>query len=361
VILAPNSAIPTANQRATMAGGSSAININGESMALIETAANKISGANGAQAIVGGGNNTITGQDFDVQLSGAGNKVVLTGEDTVSSASPYSYEKMNISINVQNEMTVQSGQYSLGGLDILDQISGTAAISLFGGNKVTLNGSNDSVSASDQIYGGNLITNNGKGNLVNITNMENAATTIAANTSTLVKITDSAGQVIGSVNNNTNENLTFIAGTGSSNTIYGAGSNAAMTLFGGQSTGNVVYAGKQGGSLLNGGLGGMDYFVGGGNGDILIGGTAGQNTLVAGSGLETLVGAGLGNDAFSISGGGSDLIENFTGSLSVNVSLSVISKSDVAGSLVVTLNDATKITFVGVTNLTQTGNIFTQG
>jgi hypothetical protein len=134
-----------------------------------------------------------------------------------------------------------------------------------------------------------------------------------------------------------------------------------MTLFGGQSTGNVAYAGKQGGSLLDGGSGGMDLFVGGGNGDILIGGTAGQNTLVAGSGSETLVGAGLGNDAFSISGGGSDLIENFTGSLTVNASLSVISKSDVGGSLVVTLNDATKITFVGVTNLTQTGNIFTQG
>jgi len=361
LILAPNSAVPTPNRQATMAGGSSTININGTSMALIETADNKISGANGAQAIVGGGNNTVTGQNFNVKLSGSANKVILTGENTVSASSPYSYEQTNIPITVQNEMTVQSGQYSLGGLDILDQTSGTAAISLFGGNKVTLNGSNDSVLASDQIYGGNLITNNGNGNSINIANVANAATTISANASTLVNVMDSVGQIIGSVNNNINENLTFIAGTSSSNTIYGAGSNASMTLFGGQSTGNVAYAGKQGGSILNGGSGGMDYFVGGGNGDILIGGTAGQNTLVAGAGTETLVGAGLGNDAFSIAGGGADLIENFTGSLTVNAALSVIAKTDLAGSLVVTLNDTTKITFVGLTNLTQTGNIFTLG
>jgi len=360
VMLEPDSAIPSTNQQATMKGGSSLIKVSGSSTALVETAGNNIIGADGAQLIVGGGDNTITGQNIDAQISGAGNKVILTGSDTVTAASPYSYESTNVSMAVQNEMTVQSGQFVMGGLDQLDQTSGTAAISLFGGNKVTLDGSRDSIIASDQIYVGNSMTNNGAGNAVALINTSNAATTITANASTLVNMSDNRGTVIGGGNNNSDESLTFIAGTGTSNTIFGAGSNASITLFGGQSAGNIVYGGSQGGNSLNGAAGGGDLFVGGGDGDVLIGGASGNNTLAAGAGSETLVGAGLGNDLFSVGGGGgSDVVQNFTGSLTVNSGLSVTSQIDLAGSLVVSLSDSTRITFLGVSNLTQSGNIFT--
>jgi len=120
-----------------------------------------------------------------------------------------------------------------------------------------------------------------------------------------------------------------------------------------------VYGGRDGGNSLNGGSGGADRFVGGGNGDVLIGGSKGNNTLTAGAGNETLIGAGLGNDDFSVAGGGgSAVIQDFTGSLTVNSALSVSNQTDVGGSLVVTLSDATQITFAGLTNVNHTGNVF---
>jgi len=360
LILEPNSGLADVAARASAQSGSSVVKVNGASTALVETSANSIVGANGAILMVTAGDNTITGQSLYAQISGPSNKVVLTGSDTLTSASPYTYLTGPSQMNVQNQLTVQSGQFTLGGLDALDQVSGTAAISLFGGNKVTLGGANDSVVAGDQIYGGNGITVNGAGASITAVNTANAMNTITANASTLVNMVDNTGTIIGAINHNNNEALTFIAGTGTSNTIFGASSNAAITLFGGASSGNVVYGGRAGGNSLNGGSGGSDRFVGGGDGDVLIGGTAGNNTLTAGAGNETLVGAGLGNDDFSVAGGGgSAVIQDFTGSLTVNAGLSVTNQTDVAGSLVVTLSDATKITFAGLTNVNHTGNVFT--
>jgi hypothetical protein len=359
LILEQNSQLTDVAARASAVGGGSLVNVNGASTALVETAGNSITGANGANLMVTTGQNTITGQNLLAQISGAGDVVMLTGSDTLSSASPYSYLTGPGQMSVQNHLTVQSGQFSLGGLDALTQVGGTAAVSLFGGNKVVLDGTNDSVTAADQIYGGNALTVNGAGATVTAVNTQNAAMTITANASTLLNVTDNTGTVIGGTNHNGDESLTFIAGTGTSNTIYGASSNTAITLFGGASSGDVVYGGQTGGNSLNGGAGGGDYFVGGGTGDVLIGGTGGNNTLTAGAGNETLVGAGLGNDAFSIAGGGgAALIQDFTGSLTVNAALSITSQTDVAGSLVVTLSDATQITFAGLANVNHTGNVF---
>jgi hypothetical protein len=359
LILEQNSQLTDVAARASAVAGTSIVNVNGASTALVETAANSITGANGANLVVTTGQNTITGQNLTAQISGAGDVVMLTGSDTLSSASPYSYLTGPEQMSVQNRMTVQSGQFSLGGLDALTQFSGTAAVSLFGGNKVVLDGTNDSVTAADQIYGGNALTVNGAGATVTAVNTQNAEMTITANASTLVNVADNHGTVIGSTNHNGDEGLTFIGGTGTSNTIYGASSNTAITLFGGASSGDVVYGGQAGENSLNGGSGSGDYFAGGGNGDVLIGGTGGNNTLTAGAGNETLVGAGLGNDAFSIAGGGgAAVIQDFTGSLTVNGALLVTSQTDVGGSLVVTLSDATQITFAGLTNVHNTGNVF---
>jgi hypothetical protein len=360
LILQQNSALTDLAAQATAVGGASVVNVNGVSTALVETEGNAITGANGAQLIVTEGNNTITGQGLNALISGAGDQVVLTGSDTLISASPYTYQATPMTAPVQNQLTVQSGQFTLGGLDTLDQVSGSAAISLFGGNRVTLGGANDSVTVGDQIYGGNAITNVGAGNVVTLVDTNDAATTITAVASTLVNVADNAGSVIGGPNDNSDEHLAFIAGSGTSNTIFGASSNAAITLFGGQSAGNMVYGGAAGANSLNGGSGGGDYFKAGGAGDVLIGGAAGNNTLISSAGPETLVGAGLGNDAFSIAGGGgTDVIENFAGSLTVNGALMVASQTDIAGSLTVTLSDQTRISFTGVASLTNTGNVFT--
>jgi hypothetical protein len=352
----------TVSDRATTTmavAGASVVNVDGLSTALVETAGNDITGENGAQLIVTAGNNTITGQNLNAELSGAGDIVVLTGSDTLSCASPYSYLTSPSQAVVQNQVTVQSGQFTMGGLDTLDQVSGSAGISLFGGNRVTLGGTNDSVTVSDQVYGGNAIMNDGVGNVLTLLNTNNAATTITAVASTLVNVSDNSGTVIGATNNNSDEKLTFVAGSGTSNTIWGAGSNTAITLFGGQSTGNVVYGGATGVNSLNGGSGGRDYFQAGGTGDVLIGGAAGNNTLTSSAGLETLVGSGLGTDIISIAGGGGiDMIQNFTGSLIVNSSLTVTSKTNVSGSLVFKLSDQTQIVFVGVAKLNEVGNVF---
>jgi hypothetical protein len=359
LILEANSALPNPSLSQTAASGP--ISINGASTALIETSSNNISASNGAVIFIDSGNNTITGQGISADIGGgAGNQIVLTGSDSVTTSSPYSYQTNPNTLTEQNFLTVQSGQFSLGGLDTLTQVNGTAAVSLFGGNKVTLNGDNDTVSALDQIYGGNTIVNNGANNTVNVINVNNSSNTIDASANTLVNVTDNTGSIIGAgINTNVNEKLMFIATTGTSNTVFGAGSQAEVTLFGGQSSGNVAYGGNSGGNSLNGGSGGSDYFVGGGNGDVLVGGSQGSNTLIAGAGNETMVGANLGNDAFSVSGGGgSDIVKDFSGSLTVNGGLTVVSETNVAGSMVVTLNDRTQITFSGITQLNQDGNVF---
>ena len=60
-------------------------------------------------------------------------------------------------------------------------------INLFGGDNVTLYGSNDTVTANDQIYGGNLIVNNGINNKVLLQETNQCADTIMANASTAVR------------------------------------------------------------------------------------------------------------------------------------------------------------------------------
>jgi hypothetical protein len=360
LVLEQNKYLLFAAAATSVIGGSSVINVNGTSTALVETSSNSITGANGALLYVSGGDNSVTGQDLDVLVSGAGNTLVLTGSATVVSASPYTYQSLPSQLLVQNQMTVQGGQFTLGGLDTMDQLSGTAAISLFGGNKVTLGGANDSVSVSDQIYGGNAITNAGAGNVLTVLCTSYASTTISAVTSTLVNVADNTGSIIGHTNDNLNERLSFIGGSGTSNTIYGASSNTAITLFGGQSANDIVYGGAMGGNSLNGGIGGGDFFKAGGTGDILIGGSAGNNTLVSATGLETLIGAGLGNDAFSITGGGgTDIIQNFKGHLTVDAALTVTSETVVSGSTMLTLSDHTQISFLGLASVVQTGNVFT--
>jgi hypothetical protein len=327
--------------------------------------ANTIMGGSGGFVVADSNNNVITGTGFTADVVGSGNQVSTTGSATISSASPYAYATMNATIPAtQNFFTVQGGSFDLGGLDSLVQTSGTAQISLAGGNTVTVGGFNDTVSVFDQVYGGNVITDTGAGAHFNVTNVANSTATISASATALVKISDDtvvSAKIGASKNDNSGESLTFIASGSSGNSVLGAGTKTAIIFTAqGNSTSNVVTGGTSGGNSLSGGAGGHDLFVAGGTGDVLIGGTAGANTLVSAAGLETLTGSAAGTDLFSImGGGGTDVINGFTGTLKLTSGLSMSSETVTGGSMHMTLNDGTTLIFASVTSLAQNGNTFT--
>jgi hypothetical protein len=338
-----------------------AINVSGNNAFIAMSGNNTINANTGAQMVIEASNNVITGSNISLQIMGTGNQVNLSGSDTVFSASPFAYDT-NFAPNqtVQNAFTVQGGVFSLGGLDSLVQTQGSAQISLFGGNAVTLSGANDTVTAGDQVYGGNTIVNNGANNLIALQETNFAADTIIGNASTTVTLTDIPGMHIGGNSGNAIEKLTFIGSSGTSSTIMGSASNAAITMSGGASSANVVYGGFGGANSLNGGSGGADLFVAGGTNDVLIGGSGGNNTLVSAAGNETFFSAATGTDLISITGGGgTDVLQAFTGSLQLASSLSVLNETTLAGSLNVTLNDGTKLIFSGLASVTQNGGLFT--
>ena len=347
------------------AGGASTqggvINVSGNNSFVAMSGNNTINGGNGAQIVVQSNNNIITGANVSLQLMGSGNQVNLTGSDTVFGSSPYTYATdFTAGQTTQNAFTVQSGIFSLGGLDSLVQTQGTAQITLSGGNAVTLSGANDTVTAGDQVYGGNTIVNNGANNGIILQETNFAADTIIANASTSVTLTDIPGLHIGGTTGNATEKLTFISASGTSSTILGGASNAAITMAGGASSGNAVYGGFGGNNSLNGGSGGADLFVAGGNNDILIGGSGGNNTLVSAAGNETFFTAATGTDLISITGGGGvDVLQAFKGSLQLASNLSIQGETTVGGSLNVTLNDGTRLIFAGLTSVTQNGTLFT--
>jgi hypothetical protein len=334
-------------------------NVSGDDTVSFQTSFNTINGSNGSMFFIDNSNNTLTGSGISAQIQGDNNVINVTGSDTIVSASPFSYQTMpEPDLTTQNFMTVQSGQFSLGGQDVLLQTQGTAAISLFGGNAVTLNGSNDTVAASDQLYGGNNIVNNGANNQILLQDVSASADTITANASTFVNIEDLTSKAFGNVGNS-NEKLDFINGTGSASTIIASASQAAVTFSGGASANNVVYGGLSGNNSLNGGTGSGDLFKAGGTNDILTGGSGGNNTLVSAAGNETFTGSSMSTDLFSITGGGgTDLIQNFTGSLQLANGLSVETQTTTSGSLSLLLNDGTQVIFSGLTNISQTGNTF---
>ncbi len=338
-----------------------AINVSGDNAFIAMSGNNTINASTGAQMTVQSNNNVITGSSISLQIMGTGNQVNLTGSDTASSASPYNYDStFTPNQTTQNSFTVQSGAFSLGGLDRLLQTQGTAQITLFGGNAVTLAGGNDTVTAGDQIYGGNTIVNNGANNLIALQETNLAADTIIANASTTVTLTDIPGMHIGGNSGNAIEKLTFIGSSGTSSTILGSASNASITMSGGASSANAVYGGFGGGNSLNGGTGGANLFVAGGTNDVLIGGSSGNNTLVSAAGNETFFTAATGTDLISITGGGgTDVLQAFTGKLQLASNLSVLNETTLAGSLNVTLNDGTKLIFSGLASVTQNGGLFT--
>jgi aryl-phospho-beta-D-glucosidase BglC (GH1 family) len=339
----------------------SAINLTGANSVAIYTGYNTIDASDGATVLVEAGNNTVSGSGMVLQLEGGGNVVNVSGADSIQDASPWNYQTSFSADPSQSYFTVQGGQISLGGMDRLLQTEGAAQLNLFGGDSVTLDGANDTVAAEDQVYGGNDIANNGANNQIFMTDVAGRASTIIASASTAVNIADAQGAGIGKAAGDVDTGLLFIGGTHTADSIFAAGSSAAVTLNGGASAGDLVYGGAVGNNSLNGGSGGGDLLVAGGNGDVLIAGGAGNNTLVAGRGNETLIAAARGNDLISITGGGGvDLIDGFSGTLQLGVSLSLVQETSRGGALQMSLSDGTRLVFAGVTGLAQRGDVFSR-
>jgi Ca2+-binding RTX toxin-like protein len=199
--------------------------------------------------------------------------------------------------------------------------------------------------------------------------------------------------------------LYFVGGAGGA-TIYGG--NGSDTFFGGSGT-QLVYGGSAGDNFLEAGFGAAATLQGGGAGDTLaaVGSSAqvltagpgselltaalssgadlltagyGNDTLVGGSGADTFVGgagnatiqAGSGSSVFELVQGQSsqEVVQGIFNVNQIKINLvgysgnpngipaDVTGNSVVNGSLVVTLSDNTKITFLNI-NHTLTANNFT--
>lgn len=198
------------------------------------------------------------------------------------------------------------------------------------------------------------------------------------------------------------QNLSFVGGSGSATVFAGTGSDT-VSLGGG----GLVFGGTAGNNKISGGGGQGSTLFGGGNGDLLAARGYAQTTLVA-NGNATLTGAassannifyglvgnasiqggngadiiivggstvpggvhdtvngGPGQDLISILAGrtGSDItITSFTGAERVALqgyaggpaaeAARALATAQVGASTVLTLSDSTRVTFVGVTNLT---------
>jgi hypothetical protein len=171
--------------------------------------------------------------------------------------------------------------------------------------------------------------------------------------------------------------------TGVAESLSASGSSAGTTLFGNAktdvtftgSTGSLLYVAGGGNETLNAdGSSSNNVFWGGADSkgsDSIVGGT-GNDLFVAGAGTDTFTGGG-GNNEFTFlatilgSTAQTDVITDFlTGSNAVALigsvpgSLDTVSAHSTAGHTTVTLNDGTKIEFLGVGSASQlSGHIIT--
>lgn len=237
------------------------------------------------------------------------------------------------------------------GNDVISAGAGNNLIGLGGGNNFVLSGGSDTIIA-------------GAGN-----------NSIVAGNGTSALVFGSSGQLV------------FVGGVGSSATVVGGSGNE--TLFGGSLGQGTFFVGS-GSFLLDAGSSSDTVIAGAGSSSVVALAESGgsltlfspvaHNTLLAGAGNETLNAAGgtAGNDLFAGSGsasmvggagpdvfafvksltaggGGSDTIAGWTNNDSLAVlgygGGGIVSQTSVNGSALITLNDGTKITVEGVSNV----------
>ena len=253
------------------------------------------------------------------------------------------------------------------GNDVIDTAGGSGTVIAGDGNNTigipTTSGGGSTPSSVDITVGnGNNSIFAGSGNNMIVTGTGNNTVGLGSGNNLVYAqgndtlIAGSGNQTIGAGAGN----VDIFAGTGQSTLIGGSGNDQ---IFIGSGSGNVAVAGT-GNTTIVGGTG-NNTFIGGNasTANSLIYGGTGNETIFGGAGHETMYGGG-GNNLFAFTsgsslGGGNNVIGDFNvktdhlGFLGYGSAAQILANSTVVGgSTVISLTDGTKITLVGVTNLT---------
>jgi serralysin len=273
-----------------------------------------------------------------------------------------------------------------------DNLLGTLATGGGGTRFIAASGNNIIVGAS----GNNVITAGTGANLIglgtgdNIVYSQGTDTVVAGSGHDIIGVASGDDVVFGGAGQmtfiNGSGNATVVGGTGSA-TIFGETGGGLYT--GGAAGNNVIVAGQGDSTMFGGGSGSVEYAEGSGS-DMLVAGT-GDQTLVGGTSTgnntffaesaNALIGGGSGNDVIfagsgdaTVAGGGGNNIFAFNSGLDsantdvliqdfvigkdlvslqgYSVASALASAQISGGGTTLTLQDGSKMTFVGVTHLT---------
>lgn len=315
---------------------------------------------------------------YTLQLNG-GNGTVITGDgsDNIASAGNF-----NIRTGIGNDVIFAYGDNTVAAGGSLGYVTHTDVVAN-GSNIIVSGNGNDTIALhgiSDVVFGSGYGTDTINGGFgyaeiapgsqsINFVGGLGATTVFAGTGSDTVSLGNDGGLVFGGTaghNNLTGGGALSGGGGTKSSTLFGGGNgdlltargygqttlvaNGNATLTGAASTANNIFYGLVGNASLQGGNG-TDTFVVGGS---TVPGGASDN-----------VNGGPGQDLISILAGraGSDItITSFTGAERVTLqgyaggstaeAAHALSTAQVGASTVLTLSDNTRVTFVGVTNLT---------
>jgi len=322
--------------------------------------------------IIGGdGNNLITGPtssggNWFIDLEGAGTSTVAAGSANVLIKTG---DNALLFLDTGSD-TVQSAS-----ADTIVAGSGNDTVSLtapgafvFGGSGNLLvqnTGGADTVSAGP---GAETISAAASGGLYFLNNSSSTLFVASGMTASTIVGGSGPATIFGGSGNNTmfqhSGSLLFDAQSSTSIVVSQASSpgatffasNGGQVWLFGSNNGNQFIAGSGNVTLQGAGASGNNLYFAGAGADSMVAGS-GADTMVASSGAATMAG-GMGADQFDfIKGmtGGTDLIQNWDNADALNLfgygNSPIVNQQVVNGSLVLTLNDNTKITFQGITSL----------
>lgn len=331
-----------------------------------------VTASNQNGTFVGGvGNNTFSG------ASSTGNWVVATGDgnDTITGTNGNN----TIDGGLGNNMIALGTGTNVVRSEGTDTITGTEGgndtVTLLGGSSVVTLGSNSTVydtTSHNTVTGGvNTFITGGSSSTYFLNGT--GASTVAGGSGDTISAASDLWQVRGSSNSiSASGSLTFLNGTGETtvtagnSTLFGA-SGLDMLLVGGSASSMNAFIGGDGSETVDGSSsnGILHAFAGSGN-ETIIGGS-GADTLVGGTGNSTLTGGSGAANLFALNDGsaGADytitdfgsaagnLVALYGYGLQNNDGLStVLSNATVAGgNTTIELSDNSKITFIGVSDL----------
>lgn len=315
---------------------------NGHNLFFLGSGADTVYSSGADTIIAGTGNTTVAtsapgafvyggnGTDLLVNAGGADTFSAGGGAETIFAASSGGLYFLNTSPNLEFVATSAVASTIVGG-------SGNAT--LFGGSGTNLIFTGQENTVADLQSSNNTIVG-GSGN-----------TTVYAGTGhdTLFQ---GSGQLLYDAQQS---NSIIVSQSNSLGGTFFAYNGGQVALFG-ANNGNVFVAATGNATLQGSGASGNNTYFAGTGADSMVAGS-GNDTLVASTGAATMVG-GAGIETFIFakgSAGGTDLIQNFTAHDQLNFygygSNAVASQQVVNGSLVITLTDNTKITFLNGTTI----------